>query len=85
MPIIIKAGQGDSLGDLIRRFKKQTAMADVVQKARDRQVFKKASQVRAVKKIEKSRLRKRTRSLKRMKNISPAVIQRLHARLSERG
>lgn len=83
MPIIIKASPGESLGDLIRKFKKQTGMADVVQKARDRAVFHKKSQLRATKKIEKNRLRKRTRSLKKMKNISPAVIQRLHQRLSE--
>lgn len=83
MPIIIKANQGDSLNDLIRKFKKQTGQADVVQKARDRAVFTKKSQLRAVKKIEKNRLRKRTRSLKKMKNISPQVIQRLHQRLSE--
>jgi ribosomal protein S21 len=83
MPIIIKANPGDSLGDLIRKFKKQTGQADIVQKARDRAVFRKKSQLRAVKKIEKARLRKRTRSLKKMKNISPQVIQRLHQRLAE--
>lgn len=83
MPIIIKAAPGESLGDLIRKFKKQTGMADIVQKARDRSVYRKKSQLRATKKIEKNRLRKRTRSLRKMKNISPAVIQRLHQRLSE--
>lgn len=82
MAIVIKAGSNDSFGDLVRRFKKQTAIVDVVQAARDRQYFQPKSFARITKKIEKNRLRKRTRSLKRMKNISPQVIARLNERLA---
>ena len=83
MAIIVKSTGSDSLGDLVRRFKRQTAIADVAQKARDRQYFQKESRVRSVKKMQHNRLRRRVRSLKRMKNISPATIQRLNERLAE--
>ena len=83
MAIIIKSNGTDSLSDLIRRFKKQTAIADVAQQARDRQFFHKDSRIRSVKKTQKNRLARRVRSLKKMKNISPATIQRLNDRLAE--
>lgn len=83
MAIIIKSTGSDSLGDLVRRYKKQTAIADVVQQARDRQFFRKDSRIRSVKKMQKARLGRRVRSLKKMKNISPATIQRLNDRLAE--
>lgn len=83
MAIIIKSTGSDSLGDLIRRFKKQTAIADIVQQARDRQFFRKDSRIRSVKKMQKARLGRRVRSLKKMKNISAATIQRLNDRLAE--
>lgn len=83
MAIVIKSNGSDSLGDLVRRFKKQTAIADVAQQARDRQFYRKDSRVRSVKKMQKNRLARRVRSLKRMKNISPATIQRLNERLAE--
>ncbi|MBP7876022.1 30S ribosomal protein S21 [Candidatus Woesebacteria bacterium] len=83
MAIIIKSSGSDSLGDLVRRFKKQTAIADVVQQARDRQFYRKPSRIRSVKKTQKNRLARRVRSLKKMKNISAATIQRLNDRLAE--
>lgn len=83
MPVVVVATAKDSTGDVIKKFKKATAFANTVQIAKDRRYFTKPSQLRAAKKIEKARLGKRLRSLKRMKNISPTVIQRLTERLSK--
>ncbi|MBP7740692.1 30S ribosomal protein S21 [Candidatus Woesebacteria bacterium] len=83
MPIIIKAKAGDSTNDLIKKFKKAVVNSDIVQKARDRKYYVKPSQERAVKKTEKRRLRKRSRSLKKMKNISQTALQRISERLSK--
>ena len=83
MAIIIKSSGSDSLGDLVRRFKKQTAIADVAQQARDRQYYRKDSRIRSTKKMQRARLSRRVSSLKKMKNISPATIQRLNDRLAE--
>lgn len=83
MPIIIKAKAGDSSHDVIKKFKKAVAASDIVAKARDRRFYKKPSAIRTEKKSEKRRLRKRARSLKRMKNISAAVMQRINDRLSK--
>ncbi|MFZ5376626.1 MAG: 30S ribosomal protein S21 [Patescibacteria group bacterium] len=81
MPVIVKAKKNQSTNDVIRQFRKQTATADIVQIVKDRRYFKKPSQVRAEKTIEMNRLRKRARSLKRMKNISPQVLSRINERL----
>lgn len=83
MPIIIKAKQGDSTHDVIKKFKKAVAASDIVTKARDRRFFKKPSAVRTEKKSEKRRLRKRAQSLKKMKNISAEVMQKINERLSK--
>ena len=82
MPIIVKAQGSDSTLDVIKKFKKATAGSNVIVDARERAYYRKPSQVRAVKKIEMKRLRKRSRSLKKMKNISPQAIQRINDRLS---
>ncbi len=84
MPLVVKAGPRDSTMDLIKRFKKLTIMADIVQIAKDNRYYQKPSSIRAVKVIERKRLQKRARSLKKMKNISPAVLQRLHDRLNQK-
>lgn len=83
MPIIIKAKAGDSTHDVIKKFKKAIASSDIVQKARDRRFYQKPSALRTVKKSEKRRLRKRSQSLKKMKNISAVVIQKINDRLSK--
>lgn len=82
MPIIIKAQGNDSTNDLIKKFKKATIATDVVQIVKDRRYYQKPSRIRAVHKIEMNRLRKRSRSLKKMKNISPQVLARMEERLS---
>ncbi len=83
MPIVIKPHGSDSVGDLIRRFKKAVAITDIVQKAKDRAVYQKPSRIRATKTIAHNRLQKRARTLKRMKNISPQVLQRISERLNQ--
>ncbi|MCA9373182.1 30S ribosomal protein S21 [Candidatus Woesebacteria bacterium] len=77
MPIVVTAKQNDSTQDLIKQFKRATALADVVQIAKDRKFFAKPAKVRAEKKIQMKRLQKRLRSLKRTKNVPAAVIARL--------
>ncbi len=84
MPLVVKAGPRDSTLDLIKKFKKLTTLVDIVQITKDNRYYRNPSSKRAVKTIERKRLRKRTRSLKKMKNISPAVLQRLHDRLNQR-
>jgi ribosomal protein S21 len=81
LPIIVKAKKSESTNDLIRKFKKLTAAADVVQIVKDRRYFQKPSKVKSMKTSENSRLEKRARSLKRMKNISPQVLAKINQRL----
>jgi len=81
MPIIIRAKKSDSVHDIIKRFKKAVVQTDIVQIAKDGMYFVKPSKKRAVKRIEMKRLRRRARSLKRMKNVSPVVLQRIRERL----
>lgn len=82
MPIIIKAQGNDSSFDIIKRFKKAVVASNIVQLTKDRAVFQKPSRVRAVKKIAKNRLQRRVRTLKKMKNISPQVLQRISDRIN---
>lgn len=82
MPLIIRAQDKDSTNDIIKKFKKASIMADIVQIVKDRRYYQKPSKIKAVRKIEKNRLRKRARSMKKMKNISPQVIARIQERLS---
>lgn len=81
MPIIIKAKGNDSTNDVIKKFKKAVASADVVQKAKNRTYFQKPSQVKAAKTSARSRMRRRLHSMKRMKNISPETLQRIASML----
>ena len=82
MPIIIKAQSDDHTGDMIKKFKKATVSSGIVERAKDRKFYKKPAQERAIKKTERRRLKKRARSLKKMKNIPATVMQRIYERLS---
>ena len=84
MQIVIKAQKGDSTRDLIRQFKKATAATDIVNKVKDRRFYIKRAQEMNVLKSQKRRLKNKIRSLKKMKNISPRVIEYLTERLSEK-
>ena len=81
MPIVIKAKKGESTNDVIRKFKKAAVASGVVQKAKDSRYYQKPSKVRAAKTATRSRLKRRARSLKKMKNISPQVITRINQKL----
>ncbi len=83
MPIIIKAQNNDSTGDLIKKFKKISVATDIVQIVKDRRYYQKPSKLKAVRNTEMRRLKKRARSLKRLKNISPQVMARIEERLSQ--
>jgi ribosomal protein S21 len=82
MPIIIKAQGNDTTGDLIKKFKKITIATDIVQKVKDRRYYQKPSKKKAIRETESRRLRRRMRSLKKMKNVSPQVITRIQERLN---
>ena len=82
MPIIIRAKKGDSTGNLIRKFKKTISAVDLVQITRDRRYFKKPSQIKAEINSEKRHLRKKLKTLKKMKNISPQSLERLKEKIS---
>lgn len=83
MPIVIKSAGNDSTSDIIRKFKKATINSGIVDRAKARKFFISPSQERAIKKTEKRRLVKRARSLKKMKNVAPSVMQRIYDRLSK--
>lgn len=83
MAVIVRARKSDSTNDVIRKFKKAVAASGVVQKAKDRRYFQKPSKLRAGKTAEMARLRRRSRSLKKTKNISPVVLEKIKQRLSK--
>ena len=82
MAIVVKAKGNESTNDLIKKFKKLTVTTDVVQKVKDRQFYLRPSQVKKNNNNERRRLARRLRGLKKMKNISPDVISRMHDKLS---
>ena len=82
MPIIIRSQGNESTNDLIKKFKKVIVATDIVQIVKDRRYYQKPSKVKAARTIEKKRLQKRVRSLKRMKNVSPQVLTRIQERIN---
>ncbi len=83
MPIVIRAKKNDSNSNLIRRFKKAVSACDIVNKARDRRYYKKPSAIKAERLSQKRHLRKRLKTLKRMKNISDRSIELLKQKINE--
>ena len=82
MPIILRAKKNQNINDLIRNFKKKVALSDVVQKVKDRRYFQKPSKIKSNVTSQKNRLRRRMRSLRRLKNTPPGVIDRINQRLN---
>ncbi len=82
MPIIIKKTKKDSDASLMRKFKKITTYMNIVQNARDTRYYKKPSILRAEKKSEVRHLKKKLKTLKRMKNISPQSLERLRDKIN---
>jgi ribosomal protein S21 len=80
LPLIIRPQGNDSTNDLIKKFKKVVIATDIVQIVKDRRYYQKPSKIKAVRTIERKRLQKRARNLKKMKNISPQVISRIQER-----
>lgn len=80
MPIVIKAKKNQSTNDVIRQFKKAASATDIVQKAKDRRYFIKPSQVKAQAYNELRRIKKRYRSLKKMKNVAEETLIRFRER-----
>lgn len=83
MAIVIKAKKSDSTNDLIRKFKKAVAATGVVQIVKDRRYYKKPSKIRSEKTATNNRLKRRARSLKKMKNISPQALVRINQKLGK--
>lgn len=83
MAIVVRAKKSDSTNDVIRKFKKASVASGIVQKIKDSRYFRKPSQIRAEKTATRSRLKRRARSLKKMKNISPQVIARINLKLGK--
>ena len=83
MAIVIKAKKSDSTNDLIRRFKKAVAATGVVQIVKDRRYFKKPSKVKSEKTATNNRLKRRARTLKKRKNVSPAALVRINQKLGK--
>lgn len=82
MPIVVrKTKKSDSTGNLVRKFKKAVSAQDIVQRARDRRYFKKPSTIKAERLSEKRHLRKRLKTLKKMKNIHPDSLRRLREKI----
>lgn len=46
MSIVVKAGPGDTTDSVIRKFQKQVALEGIVQEIRDREAYKKPSELR---------------------------------------
>jgi ribosomal protein S21 len=82
MTIVVKNHGSENVHDLVKRFKKISIALDVQQIVKDRQFYLKPSQVRKNNKNDNRRLRRRLRGLKKMKNISPDIISRMHEKLS---
>jgi ribosomal protein S21 len=69
LPIIIKGKGDDHSGDLVKKFKKIVAATNIIQNVKDRKYYMKPSEVRTQRMNELRRMRKRLRSLKKLKNI----------------
>ena len=82
MSIIVKNRGNEPVNDLIKRFKKISVAMDVQTQVKERQYHLRPSQVRKNNKNDNRRLRRRLRGLKKMKNISPDIIHRMHEKLS---
>ncbi|MBQ6154837.1 30S ribosomal protein S21 [bacterium] len=82
MTIVVKNRGNESVGDMIKRFKKISVAMDIQTLVKDRQYHLKPSQVRKNYNNDNRRLRRRLRGLKKMKNISPDIIARMHEKLS---
>lgn len=61
MPIVIKAKKNDNTGDVIKKFKKIVAIAEVLEKAKNREFHFKPSAIKNIKMNEQKRQKRRMR------------------------
>ena len=64
MPVVVKAGPGDSTDQVIRKFKKKVLQSQLLTKLRDQEYYKKPSVKKKEKLSEFKRLSKRRKKLK---------------------
>jgi ribosomal protein S21 len=67
---------------LIRKFKKIISANEIVQNARDRRYYKKPSTLKAERLSEKRHLRKKLKTLKRMKNVPSRSLESLRSKIN---
>jgi len=63
MAIIVKAGPQDNTDQVIKKFKKKVLQADLINKIKDKEFFKKPSLIKKEKLAEKKRLKRRARRI----------------------
>ncbi|MBQ6437752.1 30S ribosomal protein S21 [bacterium] len=79
---MVKNRGGETVNDMVKRFKKITVAMDIQAQVKDRQYYLRPSQVRKNNENDNRRLRRRLHGLKKMKNISPEIIARMNEKLS---
>ncbi|HQM16028.1 MAG TPA: 30S ribosomal protein S21 [Candidatus Woesebacteria bacterium] len=82
MPVIVKAKKNENAGSLIRKFKKIISNMEIVQNARDSRYFKKPSALKAERNAEKRHLRKKLKTLKKMKNVPARSLESLREKIN---
>lgn len=84
MPIIIRAKGDDHANDVIKKFKKVITSTNIVQIAKDRRYYAKPSEVRTQRMNELRRMKRRLRSIKKLKNApQPRPARTIRRRTTE--
>lgn len=65
MPIVIRAKKNDNTGDLIKKFKKIVAIANVLENAKNREFYFKPSAQKNIEMNEKKRQKRRLRLIQK--------------------
>jgi ribosomal protein S21 len=65
MPLVVKAKKNDTTGDVIKKFKKIVAIAQVLEIAKNREFHFKPSAVKNIKMNEKKRQKRRIKMIQR--------------------
>lgn len=65
MPIVVRAKKSDNTGDVIKKFKKIVAIAEVLENAKNREFHFKPSAIKNIQYNEKKRQKRRMRLIQR--------------------
>ena len=65
MPIVVRAKKNDNTGDVIKKFKKISAVANVLDVAKNREFYFKPSAVKNIKYNEQKRQKRRIRLIQK--------------------